>query len=388
MSPLTRRELLAASAATIGGAALAGPSLASGLDVQAGANGLHAVAQKRGLRYGSCFAMVPPQFEGPSVTNPKFTALLERDCGVLVCENEMKWQAVRPDAARFDFSRPDPMAAYAKKIGAKLRGHTLLWHKVERFPGWLVNHDFGPRPAEAAEKMLSTHIKTIVDRYAGQIYSWDVVNETVDEDTGAQRESSLSRAYGSADTMCDRAFHLAREYAPGVQLVYNDYMSWEGDENHRTGVLKLLEGFKKRGVPCDALGLQSHIWVSGEETVAQQVRRQEKGWRTFLDEAVAMGYKLEITEMDVNDKRVPADIAARDAKIADYVKAYLDVTLSYSQITDVLSWGMTDRYFWLNGFDPRTDGGQHRGLPYDADFKPKPLYHAIERALAAAPIRG
>lgn len=388
MTEISRRNMLAATAAAVAGSALATSSLASAPTAQSGATGLDAVAKTRGLRYGSCFAMTPPQFEGASPNNPKFTALVERDCGVLVCENEMKWQALRPNAANFNFTRSDPMAAYAKKIGAKLRGHTLLWHKVERFPRWLVDHDFGSRPGDAAEAMLREHIKTVIDRYAGQIYSWDVVNETVDENTGEQRTSSLSKAYGSADLMCDRAFHLAREHAPGVQLVYNDYMSWEDNENHRTGVLKLLEGFKKRGVPCDALGLQSHIWVSGDESVAQQVHRQEKGWRAFLDAAVDMGYKLEITEMDVNDKRLPADTKARDAKVADYVRAYLDITLSYTQITDVLTWGMTDRYFWLNGFDPRTDGGQHRGLPYDREFQPKPYYAAIQRAFEAAPLRG
>ncbi len=39
-------------------------------------------------------------------------------------------------------------------------------------------------------------------------------------------------------------------------------MSWErnsDDETHMGGVLKLLEGFKKRGTPVDALGVQSHI---------------------------------------------------------------------------------------------------------------------------------
>ena len=39
-------------------------------------------------------------------------------------------------------------------------------------------------------------------------------------------------------------------------------MSWERtgeDETHMRGVLKLLEGFRKRGTPVDALGVQSHI---------------------------------------------------------------------------------------------------------------------------------
>lgn len=388
MVDISRRELLGATAATLAGASV--PTLAQGSATpqQSGATGLDAVAKKRGLRFGSYLAAPHPRFKGASIENPDYLALIERDCGVLVCENEMKWQAVRPSPTSYDFSKPDPIAAYAKKMGTKLRGHTLVWHKVERFPKWLVDHDFGPQPRDAAEAFLDDHIKTVIGRYAGQIYSWDVINETIDEDTGEQRTSSIAKAFGGGQILTDRSFHLARKYAPDVQLVYNDYMSWDGSEAHRTGVLKMLEGFKKRGVPCDALGLQSHIWVSNDETVAQQTKRQEKGWRAFLDAVVDLGYKLEITEMDVNDKRLPIDPKARDAKVADYVRAYLDLTLSYPQITDVMTWGMTDRFFWMNGFDPRTDGGQHRGLPYDADFKPKPYYAAIQRALEAAPLRG
>ena len=86
------------------------------------------------------------------------------------------------------------------------------------------------------------HIQRVAGRYP-QIRSWDVVNETVDADTGELRETPLSRAMGQS--VLDVAFHAAREAAPQAQLVYNDYMSWEaGHEKHRAGVLRLLEGFR------------------------------------------------------------------------------------------------------------------------------------------------
>ena len=100
------------------------------------------------------------------------------------------------------------------------------------------------------------------------------------------------------------AFEAAREHAPGTQLVYNDYMSWEaGNEKHCAGVLKLLERFKRERVPVDALGIQSHIGNDGHIHKAQ---RQQ--WTKFIDEAVGMGYALLITEFDVNDKDLPTEI--------------------------------------------------------------------------------
>ncbi|WP_294092818.1 endo-1,4-beta-xylanase [Sphingomonas sp.] len=375
---ITRREMLAGTAAM--GAAL--PAFA-----QDAGSGLNAAAKAKGMRFGSCFAWSPAGADRGSFANPAYAALLERDCGILVPENEFKWQATRPDAKTFNVERFADMLAYAESKGMPVRGHTLLWHKTERFPQWLNDYDFGATPAKEAERILTQHVKTMCKLYGARLYSFDVVNETIDEQTGLQRGSSLSRAYGGADAMCDHAFHVAREHAPGAQLVYNDYMSWEGGEKHRAGVLRLLEGFRKRGVPCDALGLQSHIWVSGDHSVAQQVKDQEKGWRDFLDAVTGMGYTLEITELDINDKRLPTDIKARDAKIADYMRAYLDVTLSYRQLRDVLVWGMCDKYGWLNGFSPRADKSYQRATPYDEHFQPKPIYTAIRQAFEAAPAR-
>ena len=37
-----------------------------------------------------------------------------------------------------------------------------------------------------------------------------------------------------------------------------------------------------------------------------------------------MGYKLLITEFDVNDHTAPGDIGVRDRMVADYARAYLD----------------------------------------------------------------
>jgi len=216
-----------------------------------------------------------------------------------------------------------------------------------------------------------------------------VVNEAVQPETGAIRDTNVTRALGG-EGFLDLMFHTARAEAPHAQLVYNDYMSWERgteDETHIKGVLKLLEGFRKRGTPVDALGVQSHIRLLKKAPVAEIVRESEGPWRRFLDEVVDMGYKLLITEFDVNDRMAPDRMSIRDRMVADYAKAYLDVMLAYPQLQDVLAWGMVDRFSWLTGFDPRPDKSIKRGTPYDANFRPKPLRQAIASAFASAPSR-
>lgn len=376
---LTRRGLLGA------GAALALPFPAA---LAQAAEGLNAVAKTKGMRFGSCFAWGAPGADRGSFANPKYADLLKRDCGILVPENEFKWQAIRPDAKTFNLDHFSDMIDFAEANGMAMRGHTLLWHKTQYFPKWLNDHDFGATPAKEAERILGGHIRTVCKLYGQRIVSFDVVNETVEEGTGALRTSSLSKAFGGTEAMLDFAYHTAREHAPGVELVYNDYMSWEpGNEGHRYGVLKLLEGFRKRGVPCDTLGVQSHIGLTDGGTVGALVSRQEKPWRAFLDTAVQMGYKLAVTEFDVNDKVLPTDEKLRDGIVANYAAAYLEIMFSYPQLRDVLAWGMTDRFTWLNGFTPRKDKTLQRATPYNAEYQPKALYGVIRDAFAGAAAR-
>jgi endo-1,4-beta-xylanase len=237
-----------------------------------------------------------------------------------------------------------------------------------------------------AAAMLTEHVRTICRRYGRSIYSYDVVNEAVEPETGQIRDTLITRAMGG-EAFLDLMFHTARAEAPHAELVYNDYMSWERgteDETHIAGVLRLLEGFRKRNTPVDALGIQSHIRLLKPLSVAEIVRESEGPWRQFLDQVVAMGYKLVITEFDVNDKMAPDDIVVRDRMVADYAKAYLDIMLSYPQLRDILAWGMVDRYTWLTGFDPRADKSIKRGLPYDTNFQAKPLRNAMAAAFREA----
>jgi endo-1,4-beta-xylanase len=262
----------------------------------------------------------------------------------------------------------------------KLRGHTLLWNKVRYMPKWLL--DAGAAwSATDAEKYLRNYIQRVCTHYGEAVYSWDVVNETVDEKSGEIRQSPFTRALGF-DAM-RIAFEAAREHAPRAQLVYNDYMSWEaGNEAHRAGVLRLLEQFKSKQIPVQALGIQSHL---GNDGRIQDAQRQQ--WQAFVDEVVGMGYRLLITEFDVNDKDLPGDFAKRDAHVAAAAKGYLDLMLSYKQLDQVLCWGMVDKFSWLQQFSKRADETPQRSTPYDDDYRAKPLRQAIAAAFDAAPRR-
>lgn len=333
------------------------------------------IARGRGLRFGSAMAY-------RQLSDRGYCGLMRAQCGIMVTENELKWPQVAPAPGIFTFEHGDALARFAADNHLLLRGHNLLWQKSKYLPDWVRRYPLGSHPQATLERLLREHVTREVQHYR-QVVSWDVVNETISTDTGEIRETLFTRHLGPE--AIDLCYHAARAAAPHAQLVYNDYMSWESNSAaHRNGVLRLLEGLRKRNVPVDALGLQSHIGAKSDATRAPP---QEAAWRRFLDEVTGMGYGLLITELDVNDGGFPTAAPGRDRAVADCARRYLDVTLSYRQLRYVLTWGLVDKDSWLQRLSPRPDGTPRRPLPFDRNYQPKPLYFALAGALRAAPRR-
>jgi len=379
----TRRTLLRALAgATLlpTGLQAFAASTAGGAD-----EALKDIAKRKGLRFGTAVGSGKNQFGDPA-----YRALVERECNIIVAENEMKWQALEPARDAMRFGPADAMLAWASDKGMAIRGHNLFWQAEKWLPAWIAKEDFGSEPRRGAERLMRKHVQTVCAHYGTRIQSWDVVNEAVDPADGKLRQNALTRPFGAAGEIeqIDLAFRLAREYAPHAQLVYNDYMRGDtGSAKHRAGVLAMLAELKRRGSPVHALGLQSHIGSWDES--ADRGKEDLLQWRRFLDEVTGMGYDLLITEFDVNDRRLPADIAQRDLGVAAAARDYLDLTLSYPRLRDFLLWGMADHISWLQTWDeaPRTDKLPMRPCPYDAQLRAKPLRQAIADAMRSMPAR-
>jgi endo-1,4-beta-xylanase len=371
----TRRNMMGAMA----GAALLPSAFAAA--AEPAHESLGEIARRKGARFGTAVGNSPRQFGDPA-----YRALVARECSLIVAENEMKWQGLQPARGDYRFGPADQMLAWANGNGMQMRGHNLFWQAEKWLPGWVASENFGPQPARAIEQLMRTHVKTVCEHFGQAVGSWDVVNEAVDPLDGKLRENALTRPIGAIEQV-DLAFRLAHEYAPHAQLVYNDYMRGDaGSARHRAGVIGMLAELRRRGTPVHALGLQSHIG-SWDET--DRGRADLVEWRRFLDAVSAMGFDLLITELDVNDRRLPGDIARRDAGVAAAARDYLDLTLSYPRLRDVLLWGMADHISWLQEWKeaPRTDGLPMRPCPYDSGLRAKPLREAIAAALRTMPPR-
>ena len=115
----------AAGDAAVTGLDAAADRLAAEADRVTGATpSLHMLAKLSGRRFGSAVAWGAPGADRGSFANPAYAAILKRECGVLVPENELKWQWTRPAADRFDFRQFDAIVDYAVANGFPVRGHT------------------------------------------------------------------------------------------------------------------------------------------------------------------------------------------------------------------------------------------------------------------------
>jgi endo-1,4-beta-xylanase len=100
----------------------------------------------------------------------------------------------------------------------------------------------------------------------------------------------------------------------------------------------------------------------------------------FIAAVRELGLQVFITEMDVNDRALAAEIAGRDAAVAAAYRQYLELVLGDPAVRAVLTWGITDRYTWLGHEEGRADGKLERPLPFDAEGKAKAAFFAVREA--------
>jgi endo-1,4-beta-xylanase len=144
----------------------------------------------------------------------------------------------------------------------------------------------------------------------------------------------------------------------------------------------MLDGLLRDGVPVHALGIQAHL--HGDRFAE---RFDAGAYRAFLSDVASRRLKIVITEMDVLDDGLPAKVAPRDAAIADAYRTYLETALAEPAVTSLVTFGLSDRYTWLQEDYPRNDGAARRPLPFDDSMRPKPALDALTTSLRDADVR-
>ncbi len=310
---------------------------------------LHEHAAARGKFIGNAV-------DNNELTDTAYRAIVSSEFGQLTPGNAMKWDATEPNRNQFNYGRADEIVNLARQNGQSVRGHTLVWHS--QTPSWVQNLN-----ATDMRAAMQNHITNVVNRYEGQLYAWDVVNEPLNED-GSLRNSFWLQRLG--ESYIADAFRMARAADPDVKLYINDYNT-DGLGAKSDGMYRLVQSLLSQGVPIDGVGFQAHLAVQyGFPTNMQQ------NLQRFAD----LGLDVAITELDVR-MQLPSD-ATKLATQATYYRNATNACLAVARCVGVTIWGYTDKYSWIPGTFPG-EGAAHLS---DANFQRKPAYTAMHDALA------
>ena len=334
---------------------------------------LRQLAQDKGLLFGSCLAM--KYFAQSAMYQQLFLA----HCAIATPEVHMTWSSLSNQPGMYDYAAADKLVAFCSSAHIKVRGHTLVWH--QGLPAWVT----AQLTAGTGQAMMTRHVRAVVGHFAGKVYSWNVVNEVLDP--GSRRPDGLRDSpwlQNCGVGYIELAFRAAAAADPRALLVWNDTyfeVSNGFGRAKRTALLALLDSMLARGVPIHGIGLQAHL--RGDQAAVLG----DGSYEEFLGQLARRGMNIYITELDVQDVMLPADVAVRDRAVADIYSKFLGATLRQPAVKGVVTWGLADCFTWITAYRPRKDGLPVRPLPFDANCQPKAAYYAIAQALQAAPHR-
>lgn len=303
-------------------------------------------------------------------------ALILNQFGSLTPENAMKMAPIHPSENTYYWKDADSIATFAQRNDLKLRGHNLCWH--QQAPEWMFKDAAGKQVTkEILLKRLKDHISTVVKRYKGVVYAWDVVNEAIsDKKEEYLRNSLWYQICGEA--YIAKTFEYAHAADPDALLFYNDYD--EIDPVKREKIFKLVKGLKDAGVPIHGIGLQGH-WAINEPSQGQL--------DSTLQRFIGLGLKIHITELDISV--YPKEHEAREHKPGDtntafspekqrqqleVYKSCFEIFRKYrGHISAITFWNISDRTSWLDNFPVR--GRKDYPLLFDAALRPKKVFWEI-----------
>ena len=329
------------------------------------ADSLSQAASRRGIRIGAAVQ------SGYIASDAAYAATLAREYSMIEPEYEMLWSAIHPSPAGYNFSGADRLVDYAQRNHIPLRADHLVWHSS--LPAYLSG--LGP---DALKQALQSHIAFVAGRYAGKVYSWEVVNEAVDPSGTKLRDSIWNNQPGiglSGIAWIEQAFQWAHQADPGARLFYNDYGA--EDINAKSDfIYNMVRQMLADGTPIHGVGLQMHLTNNVNYPSAA-------GLAANIQRLTDLGLEVIVTEMDV---RLPVDSSgnASPANLAIQAQLYdrvVSACIKFPRCTAIQTWGITDLHSWIPGTFPGTGAG----LPFDRNYQPKSAYTASLAALLNTP---
>ena len=264
---------------------------------------------------------------------------------------------------------PDLCVEYCKEKGIEPKCHCLNYENFS--PKWLKNKTVGE-----VKTLLEKRFRELSERYAEDIPSWEVTNETL------QAPAAAASAFFSEDDFVEWSFRMADRYFPTNRLIINDYNIWNPSNlNNRTSYFMQIERMMRNGVShLDSIGMQFHSFfpLEREDKEAARVYNPEKLYK-MMDLYARLGKAIQITEMtlpayggDEENEYVQAELA----------RNVYSTFFSHPAMEAIIYWNLVDGYA---AFAPQVDmtAGENKyfGGLLRFDMSEKPAFKALKKLI-------
>lgn len=276
------------------------------------------------------------------------------------------WKELEPEQGKlryaansnFVYRRPPPdlVLDFCKKNGITPKGHTLVWdNTAHAVPTWLT------KDTSKIQPFIDARIKDLALRYGGQVKTWDVVNEVLEDHPNVPMPAEYPL----------RAFRTAHKYFPqDVRLFINEatYESWQHYHREYTPYKLLIEHLQSKGVKIEGIGLQFHFFREQwyYDALAGKTLTPTDLFRS-LDMYGKFKVPLHISEITIPALPNNEEGLANQAKLT---RNYYRLWFSHPAVEAIIWWNLGDGTA-VAGED------KWRGGFVDEAMQPKPSYHAL-----------
>ncbi len=257
-------------------------------------------------------------------------------------------RGLEPEEGKPDYRRVDAILDWCEEVGIKPKGHPLWWLHQAGVPDWLAGSDW-PTARAHCERV----VRRSVERYAGRIAVWDVINEAHDWANGLNLTHDQ---LVEITRVCVDTCHAANPDATAIVNICVPFgeptadgkVHWGPVYDHVRCPLDYLDVLFETGVALDVIGVQ--IYFPARDMLAISL---------LLDEYARFGAPIHVTELGVASG--PRDDAERAATVwhapwsqrvqAEWVEWFYTVAMAKPYLEAITWWDFADPAFIkLGGF--------------------------------------
>jgi len=252
--------------------------------------------------------------------------------------------------------RTQEIVQWCKANRITTKGHPLAWNYIQ--PPWLAKDN-----PEDAMRLQLKRIARCVEKFAGDIDIWDVVNEATHYNRAfcLERAPTLTQAISNmgVEAYIRQAFSIARKAGPKATLLINDYRT---DRSYEKKVITKL--VNNDGTPMyDVIGIQSHMHNNPWGL--------NKAWNvcdTYAKYKVPLHYTETTVVSGPKSDNGWVTTARGETTQAKAVSEFYTTLFSHPAVEAITWWDFTDQNAWQNA-----PAGLVR-----TDMSPKPAYDRLK----------